>query len=79
MQWWDCGAYYAKVLQLIKDAHAEARRILSSNRTKLDVLASFLLEKETITGDEFMALLHAEQTREAADKQVNSMATTPEA
>ena len=58
----------AKVLQLIKDAHAEARRILTENRTKLDVLASFLLEKETITGDEFMALLHAEEAREAADK-----------
>lgn len=69
----------AKVLQLIKDAHAEARRILSSNRTKLDVLASYLLEKETITGDEFMALLHAEQTREAADKAASANQTTQEA
>lgn len=60
----------AKVLELIKDAHAKAKAILSENRTKLDVLASFLLEKETISGDEFMALLHAEQTREAADKAI---------
>lgn len=60
----------AKVLELIKDAHAKAKAILSENRTKLDVLASFLLEKETISGDEFMALLHAEQTREAADKSI---------
>lgn len=59
----------AKVLQLIKSAHAEARRLLSANRTKLDVLAHHLLEKETITGDEFMALLHAEEAREAADKE----------
>lgn len=60
----------AKVLQLIKDAHEKARNILSENRTKLDVLANFLLEKETITGDEFMALLHAEETREAIHKQL---------
>ncbi len=56
----------AKVLQIIKTAHQLAREILSANRTKLDVLATYLLEKETITGDEFMALLHAEETREAA-------------
>lgn len=60
----------AKVLQLIKDAHTEAKRILNANRTKLDVLATFLLEKETITGDEFMALLHAEEAREAAEQQI---------
>lgn len=47
----------AKVLEIIKDAHEKARRLLLENRNKLDALAEFLLEKETITGEEFMALL----------------------
>ena len=55
------GLIDAKVLAIIKEAHEEARQILSENRHKLDVLANFLLEKETITGDEFMALLRREE------------------
>nr|WP_304224980.1 ATP-dependent zinc metalloprotease FtsH [Phascolarctobacterium succinatutens] len=60
------GKIDAKVLALIKEAHAKARTILQDNRDKLDVLAQYLLEKETITGEQFMALLQQEQAREAA-------------
>ena len=59
------GRIDAKVLAIIKEAHEKARQILSENREKLDVLAQFLLEKETITGEEFMALLHQEEQAEA--------------
>lgn len=60
------GKIDAKVLALIKEAHKKARTILQDNRDKLDVLAQYLLEKETITGEQFMALLQQEQTKEAA-------------
>lgn len=60
------GKIDAKVLTLIKEAHAKARTILQDNRDKLDVLAQYLLEKETITGEQFMALLQQEQAKEAA-------------
>ena len=59
------GRIDAKVLAIMKEAHDKARQILSENREKLDVLAQFLLEKETITGEEFMALLHQEEQAEA--------------
>lgn len=59
------GRIDAKVLSIIKEAHEKARQILSENRDKLDVLANFLLEKETLTGEEFMALLHKEEQTEA--------------
>lgn len=62
------GKIDAKVLALIKEAHAKARTILQDNRDKLDVLAQYLLEKETITGEQFMALLQQEQAKEAADE-----------
>lgn len=60
------GKIDAKVLALIKEAHARARTILQDNRDKLDVLAQYLLEKETITGEQFMALLQQEQAKEVA-------------
>ena len=46
-----------KVLQTIKECHDKAARILLDNRAKLDELAAFLLERETITGEEFMRIL----------------------
>lgn len=60
------GKIDAKVLAIIKEAHEKARQILLENREKLDVLAQFLLEKETITGDEFMALLRKEEAVESS-------------
>lgn len=46
-----------KVVELVKVQHEKARKILEENREKLDELAAFLYEKETITGDEFMSIL----------------------
>ena len=54
-----------KVLEIIKKAHAKAAQSLTENRDKLDVLATYLLEKETITGEEFMKILAEEETKEA--------------
>ena len=48
-----------QVVETVKKQHEKARRILSENRQKLDELADYLYEKETITGDEFMAILNA--------------------
>lgn len=62
------GKIDAKVLALIKEAHAKARTILQDNRDKLDVLAQYLLEKETITGEQFMALLQQEQAKKNAEE-----------
>ena len=46
-----------KVVELVKKQHGKAIKILQDNRSKLDELAGFLYEKETITGDEFMDIL----------------------
>ena len=48
-----------QVVETVKKQHEKARRILSENRQKLDELEDYLYEKETITGDEFMAILNA--------------------
>ena len=48
-----------KVVDLVKAQHAKAKQILLENRGKLDELAKFLYEKETITGEEFMEILTA--------------------
>ena len=47
-----------QVVDLVKKQHAKAVRILQENRPKLDELAKFLYEKETITGEEFMEILN---------------------
>ena len=49
----------AEVMEIIKKAHQKAYDILSGDRAKLDELAAYLLQKETITGEEFMQILHA--------------------
>lgn len=46
-----------QVVELVKAQHEKAKDILSENRSKLDELAMFLYERETITGDEFMEIL----------------------
>ena len=46
-----------KVVELVKTQHEKARRLLTDNRPKLDKLAQYLYEKETITGEEFMHIL----------------------
>ncbi len=49
-----------QVVALVKKQHAKAIEILSKNREKLDELAQYLYERETITGDEFMKILNAD-------------------
>ena len=50
-----------KVVELVKAQHAKAVQILTDNRAKLDELAQYLYQKETITGDEFMEILNREK------------------
>ena len=47
-----------KVVELVKRQHEKASKILADNRGKLDELAKYLYEKETITGEEFMSILN---------------------
>ena len=48
-----------QVIELVKKQHEKAKQILQENREKLDQLAKYLYEKETITGEEFMQILNA--------------------
>jgi cell division protease FtsH len=48
----------AEVNEIVKTSHARAAKILSDNIEKLHELAKFLLEKETITGEEFMEIMN---------------------
>ena len=43
-------------MKMLKNAYAEAKRLLSENREAMDQIAAFLIEKETITGKEFMKI-----------------------
>ena len=57
----DCGEATAaavdeEVMRILKDSYEEAKRLLSENRDVLDQIAAFLIEKETITGKEFMKI-----------------------
>ena len=49
-----------KVVELVRAQHEKAIRILTDNRAKLDELAQYLYQKETITGEEFMEILNRE-------------------
>ena len=48
-------------LQLVKEQYQKATQILTENRAKLDELAKYLYEKETITGEEFMNILNKKE------------------
>ena len=50
------GEIDEEVMKMLKAAYAEAKRLLSENRDALDKIAAFLIEKETITGKEFMKI-----------------------
>ena len=52
---------------IIRQAHEKARSIISENRQKLDELAEYLLDRETITGEEFMAILNRPERLEEAE------------
>lgn len=57
----------AAVIAMVKEAHDKAYQIISSHKDKLDEISTYLLEKETITGEEFMEILKRkpEETTEA--------------
>ena len=55
-----------EVMQVLKSCYEEAKRILRENREALDQIAAFLIERETITGKEFMDILHRIQHPAAA-------------
>lgn len=56
----------AAVIAMVKEAHDKAVGILQENMEKLDEIAAYLLEKETITGEEFMTILKKEKDSEKA-------------
>lgn len=53
---------------LLKEKYEEAKRILTENRDKLDKIAEYLYEKETITGKQFMEIYHQCQAQEAGQQ-----------
>lgn len=56
----------AAVIAMVKEAHDKAVGIVQENMEKLDEIAAYLLEKETITGEEFMTILNKEKDSEKA-------------
>ncbi|MGL4665759.1 MAG: ATP-dependent zinc metalloprotease FtsH [Clostridium butyricum] len=60
-----------EVLKIIKEAHAESRKILRENRELLDKISAVLIEKENIFGDEFMDLIYEvyPEKKEEAEKE----------
>jgi cell division protease FtsH len=61
-----------EVMRMLKNAYEEAKRLLSENREALDKIAAFLIEKETITGKEFMDIFH--EVTKAEDKAGEALA-----
>jgi len=57
----------AEVLRIIKDAHDKARNILEENMDKLRELSNYLLEMETITGEQFMEILNKKENQELGE------------
>ena len=57
-----------KVVNVVREQHEKARKILDENRAKLDELSQYLYEKETITGEEFMRILDADTGKEEQNK-----------
>ena len=56
----------SEVMRILKESYAEAKRLLADNRDCLDKISEFLIEKETITGKEFMEIFH--KVREEAEE-----------
>ena len=65
-----------EVMQILKDSYDEAKRLLSENRAAMDRIAEFLIEKETITGKEFMEIFRQVQ-KEQAEKEEQPQADVP--
>ena len=72
------GEIDKEVMQMLKASYDEAKRLLTENREALDKIADFLIEKETITGKEFMDIFHKVQ---GVDEEIvkGDLETLPEA
>ncbi len=57
-----------EVMKMLKEAYAEAKRLLGENRDALDKISAYLIEKETITGKEFMEIFHKVQNPEESQE-----------
>ncbi len=68
-----------EVMRILKEAYAEAKRLLSENRKALDEIAAFLIEKETITGKEFMEIFHKVQGIEEGTQEKEARISMKEA
>ena len=76
-----------EVMKILKDSYEEAKRLLSENREAMDKIAEFLIQKETITGKEFMKLFREakgipepeeEESKEKDSKEKDSSDEKPE-
>lgn len=72
----NCGEVTAaeidqEVMKMLKAAYEEAKRLLTENREALDKIAAFLIEKETITGKEFMKIFHEVQGIEMEEEETS--------
>ena len=68
----DCSQETASVIdkevkQLLANCYEDAKRILTENRALLDEISEYLLNRETITGDELMAFVNAEEKSSTAE------------
>jgi cell division protease FtsH len=61
-----------EVIKILGEAYDEAKRLLTEHREALDKIAAFLIEKETITGKEFMEIFHEVEGTSASDKPQNT-------
>ena len=79
------GEIDEEVMKMLKSAYAEAKRLLGENRETLDKIADFLIEKETITGKEFMKIFREvkglpdpeEDTQERVEEREGRIAMKP--
>lgn len=80
----DCGEATAaavddEVMRILKESYEEAKRLLSENRDVLDEIAAFLIEKETITGKEFMQIFRRCKNIPEPEAQETSVDVQPSA
>ena len=62
-----------EVMQILKEAYQTAKKMLSENRDIMDKIADFLIERETITGQEFMKIFREEKGLPEPVKQVKAI------
>ncbi|MCD8082262.1 MAG: ATP-dependent zinc metalloprotease FtsH, partial [Clostridiales bacterium] len=67
----------AEIMRILKEAYEKAKQLLAANRYSMDQIAAFLIEKETITGKEFMEILRRCK-REEAERTSDSLTSAPQ-